>query len=334
MTVKTHRKQRRMRNSVMESLGFTETQTVNYVSNPNVAAPATQPPQLVSTKQTPGGTVQEIWETTELRANSMVDWQPVDVDKKRLNKRVRWPLTLIWIVILGVVGGGAYWLWQAPTNAADVAAGTVIAHGDSLQTSLEPLTQAVESLEPGSGPVDEAFTSAVAVVDDASRDLFSSAAELPASEVALRTNATEAATQALDASRNATNLAAYLASVTAIMAPPNLITDPGLIDLATAATDFGDWRGKFEIVRSNLPDGIMSSVSNELSAIAATFDSVQADYLDGLREEDAGAAAAALAELDTKMQAAWDLLVSEAEAAKAAILDRIANADDSLSLLS
>lgn len=325
---RSHIKRKPLRNSTMEVLGFLETPSVSYVDTHRPA-----PSRLVSTSTQTGLTVAEMWDTTELHADSMADWKPVDVDDRRLDKKVRWPLLTLWLLILLALGAGGFWIWQSPTNGANVALNEVEADATALQQVLGPLETANASLVPGQSFDVTLISNALNSVDDASRELFSSAGALPASESIHRTAASDAATQALDASKTLNGLAAYLGAVTPIMVAPTLITDPDLIDLETAVREYGDWRSHFDTVRRALPEGTMTRVTQELGLVNNRLDSIQRAYIDGLREDDRQAALAAIRELEGLLSTAWGVLLQEAESVQQSVAVRIDSAWESLSLL-
>lgn len=325
MTSNTHRKPRRMRNSVMESLGFIETPSVSYVSSaiPQAATrPTNRPTRLVSRTGKHAVTVDELWQTTELEADSMADWSPVSVEK-RLNKRLRWPLLVMWVLILGMIGAAAYLVYEAPTNAAANALTVVVDDAIALSETLEPLAQATASITPGAGDVSAELISTVGEVDRTSRDLFASAGGLPASLNQERSSASDAATFAIDATKTLNNLNAYLGAAVPVMTAPPLETDPELVDLATAATEFGEWASRFDAVRSVLPDSILSSVSAEMAILSGSLQGMQSDYLDALRVGDQEAVLAAVRALEGELAEVWALLSDETESVKQSILDRI-----------
>ncbi len=322
-----------MRTSAMESLGFIETPSVSWASPPVDVRPPTAPSRLVSTATRTNLTVEEMWDTTELHADSMVDWKPDDVDNRRLNKRVRWPMTMFLIFLFGAVAAAGYWVWQAPATGAQAALAVVREDAASLESMLEPLQSATDTLVAGQELDAGAVTAAASAVDGAGRQLFTSSGDLPASELANRSAATGAATQALDASRVLTGATAYLAAITPVMTAPTLTVDPQLIDLATAATEFGEWRSHFDMVRGALPEGTMSRVTQELALLSGSLDPIQTAYLDALRLDDAVAAQTAVQSLQTMLATAWDVLVAETESLRDSLNARIASTRDSLDLL-
>lgn len=333
MSTGSHIKKKPMRTSAMESLGFIETSGVSWVSAVAVTRPPTAPSRLVSTATKAHLTVEEMWDTTELHADSMVDWKPDEVDNRRLNKRVRWPMTVFLLLLFGAVGYAAYWVWQAPANGAEAALAVVNEDAASLESTLEPLQTASDSLVPGQSIDATAITAAASAVDSAGRQLFTSSGDLPASELSNRSAATDAATQALDAAKALTGATAYIAAVTPVMSAPTLTVDPQLIDLATAATEFGAWRSRFDMVRAALPEGAMSRVTQELALLSGSLDPIQTAYLDALRLDDAVAAQTAVQSLQTMLTTAWDVLVTETELVSDSISSRIASTRGSLDLL-
>lgn len=323
MTVKTHRKPRAVRYSMMESLGFTETPIVTY-SSPKLPTPG--PPRtarnVATSPSTRHGSVEEIWNTTELEADSMVDWSPIAVEK-RLNKRVRFPLVAIWVFIIGVIGVGGVWLWQNADRNSETAFVEVQDAGSALGETLEPLAAAAALIDPANGPVPETVLPAIADTDRTSRALFSAAAELSGTQAGSRSVATDAATLALDATRTLSNLSAYVGAVTPILTAPTLITEPELIDLQTAVAEFGSWRSTFGMVLANLPEGVMPELTAELNAIRDDLEEMQGAYVDGLREDDGVAALAAVRAVEGRLATAWGILLVEVEAAKTSINGQI-----------
>ncbi len=326
MTVKTHRKPKAVRYSMMESLGFTETPITTY-STPRVATP--EPPRaarhLAPSPSTRNGTVEEIWNTTELDAGSMADWAPIDVEK-RLNKKVRLPLVAIWILIVGVIGVGGVWLWQNSDRSSETAIAGVQQAGTDLAVALDPLAAATASIDPGAGPVPETVIPAIAEADTTSRALFTAAADLSGTQAGSRSAATEAATLALDATRTLSNVSAYIGAVTPILTAPALITEPELIDLQTAVAEFGTWRSTFGMVLSNLPEGVMPELTAELNEIRSELEGMQGAYVDGLREDDRIAALDAVRAVEGRLATAWGILLVEVETAKTSITAQIDSA--------
>lgn len=336
MTTKTHKHTRPRHSgppgrSFMESLGFAETPTVSYVAPPTSSKPA--PSRLVSTGVGRAITVEQMWDTTELHAESMVDWAPVAVDKRKLNKRLRFKVIAIWLLILGTLGVGGFWLWQAPSASADRAIAEVTADAESLETALAPMLTATEALTPEFEEITLALADAAATVDETSRELFAAAASLPDSELELRSNATDSATAAINASKQLTTTAAYLGAVVPIMTGPALETDPDLVELADAAAQFAAWQSHFDSVRGVLPVAVMTAVSRELETISADLGSIQSNYLDAVREGDRESALETIRSLEGRLSNAWSLLLTETETARASIIEIIVSAQTSLDLV-
>jgi hypothetical protein len=109
-----------------------------------------------------------------------------------------------------------------------------------------------------------------------------------------------------------------------------LITEPELIEMGAAATDFGGWRARFDMVVSNLPEGILSPVTAELVGIGGELEAIQGAYLDGLREDDQAAALEAVNTLEGRLASAWSLLLGEVELAKTSIQGDINTAKETL----
>jgi hypothetical protein len=315
----------------MEYLGFAEASTVSYATPSPKPVPA--PSRLVSTSLRSATTVEEMWDTTELQAESMMDWAPISVDTKRLNKRVRFKVLLGWIVALAAVGAAGYWLYQVPGATADLAVVEVEADVAALDAALSPMLAVTAALTPEFDQITLDLGSATSAVDQTSRDLFAAAADLPDSELALRSNVTQAATDALDASKTLNTAAAYLGAVIPILTGPTLETDPELVELADAAAQFAAWQAHFDTVRNVLPGTVLLPVTEELAEVSTDLAAIQTAYLDGLREGNRPAALQAVRDLEGRLNDAWSLLVSQTESVKSSITASAQSAQESLNLV-
>lgn len=339
MTTKTakHIRPRRSapaRHSWMESLGFSDTPSVSYVSAP-MAAPVAQaaPSRLVSTATHRVTTVEEMWETTELHAESMIDWRPDAVDNVRLNKRIRWKIVLLWTLIVAVLGGVGYWIYQAPAASAEQAVEQLGTDGEALAATLEPLAEVVGQLTADADEFSLALSEATARTDQASRVLFESAAAIPDAENGLRSTATNAATNALEASKIVNGLVSYLGAAMPILTGPALETDPELIELADAAAQFADWQSRFDSVRIVLPDSVFSGTSDGFAALSSDLPAIQTAYLDALRTDNREGALTAIRNLEAGLSEVWASMNTETESLKLTVLDLLDQTRDALALL-
>jgi hypothetical protein len=270
-----------------------------------------------------------MWNTTELQTDSMMDWKPVDMER-RLNKKVRYPFIAIWVVIIGVIVAGGVWIWQNSDSTSATAFAAVQDAAAELAATLDPLIAAAGSIDPAAETIPDTILPSAADTDEASRTLFSMSAELSTAHATSRSLAADAATQTLNATKNLTNTAAYIAAITPVLTTPSLITEPELIDLGSAATDFGSWRARFDLVVSNLPEGVLSPMTAELRDVGENLETIQGAYLDGLRADDQTAALEAVRTLEGRLTSAWSLLLEEAELAKTSIQDDINAARETL----
>lgn len=336
MTTKTNKHIRprstpNSRHAFIESLGFAESTSVSYTSP--VQQRSVAPSRLVSTAVTPATSVEEMWDTTELQADSMIDWAPVSVDSKGLNKRLRFKLVLAWLVVLTTLAAAAYWVLQAPGASGDRAAAQTRADALALDAALPAMLAATATLTPELDDAGLDLSSATASVDEASRELFASAGALADSDTAIRSNATSAATTALAAAGTLNTSAAYLGAVVPILTAPVLETDSNLVELADAASVFAAWQSKFDNVVAILPDAVFDPVSALLGQVGSNLGSIQSQYLDGLRLGDRAATLAAVRELERQLSQAWSVLLVETETLKATIAGDIASIEESLALV-
>lgn len=220
---------------------------------------------------------------------TVADLRPADVTRELLTRRVRWGMLTIVLTLAAALVGGGFWLWQRPSAMADAAVSNISTQAGALQpelTSLQDINQ--QLLEP---ELDLSAVSAQsAAVNGEARALFDASGAVPSSEAATRRLAADVASTAIDASRILSSATAYRSAILPILVPPDLETDPELIGLDDAVRDFGAWQSQFDEVRSALPEGTLPDVTERLETISAGLESIQAGYLDALREDDRTAA--------------------------------------------
>lgn len=309
-----HRRRRPVRFSSMESLGFIETPAM--VSNTWWGQPSQAP------NQTPSASSAARAGKLGAHERTLADLAPNDTTAELIRPRLRWGMM---ITLTAMVGGLTFlglWLWQRPAALAEAAAADVAVAAAGLEpelVALDELSQTILAAE-----VDGAAISAASMaVDNQARALFNAAGTLPAAAGTTRSRAADVATAALDASRLISDSVAYRAAVIQILVPPDLETDPELVGLDQAVRDFGAWQQNFDQVRSALPTGTMSDVSDELELIAGRLEAIQGSYIDGLREDDRLAAKQAVDELDSQLTVAEEMLMASLEDIQAKARDLI-----------
>lgn len=284
----------RVRFSFMESLGFIE--------SPTTVSRTWAPPYPVPSQGTPLAPVKR-----GAHERTVADLDPIDTTSELLSRNVRWGVVATSTVVLLGLGVLAGWLWQRPSSLAEAAVSELTTSAADLAPKLESLQEATATL--GASQIDtSAINLATLSVDAAARELFNASAALPASQSGPRTQAADIASRALDASRILSDATAYRAAAVQILAAPAFETNPELIALDEAVRQIGSWRLNFDQIRSALPEGTMSSISNQLHVISGNLESIQNRYIDGLREDDQRAAESALLELAVQLEVAETLL--------------------------
>ncbi|MCZ6739469.1 MAG: hypothetical protein O7C01_06820 [Actinobacteria bacterium] len=309
---------RRFRLASMEALGF--------IDNPGTASTWTTTAAHPTTVVT--STTSQIAPTID----PFADWQPTEVGSRLLYGRVRWGLlSTLLLMAVGLVGIGFY-IHQRP---AALASETLIEVHASA-SALSPELIAAQELNNGlldQEPMSSTVTASLLTLASKARDLFEASATLPPSKAASRTLAANVASEALDASRLLGTSYAYRAAVIPILAAPEFETDAGLIALDDAARRFGEWQLKFDSVRSALPAGTLSSVTNELAIISGDLQSVQTRYLDALRRADRPGAVTAVDNLSKRLTAAEGMLYSGLSEVQVKVQSRIDKALSTIELL-
>jgi len=292
----------------MESLGFsdapTET-TVTYVATRKLAASVltTQP------KAPTGDLVQDLWDSTDLDAPSMLDWKPAAPDRKHLRRRFRWSRVFLALVIVAAFGGVAYWLYQRPGAVAEASEAAIVDQATALSAALDGVSAVGGQLSAPENAINLTATELFAV-DAAARGLFDASGDLPGSETATRSLATGAASLSFDVSRQLRDGLAYRGALEPILIAPALEMDPALTDLATAALEFSEWRTHFDGISSALPDGVAATVTKALEEFSSSLETRQGTYLDAIRTNDAGAAEAAVRALEADLGSIRELMMT------------------------
>lgn len=286
-------KMRRARFSSMESLGFIETPTTVTSQWVSQEARSELPPPPIK---------------RGAHEKTVADIEPLDTTGELLRRDVRWGMVITLAVVVAGLTAAGVWLWHRPAAMAEAASSAVSVAAADLEPELEGLDRLNQQLLDSQMETSEVIARTLSV-DGAARKLFDAASGLPTdSEQTARTVATDVATTALDASRLVSDAIAYRSAVIQILTPPDLEADPELIGLEDAVREIGTWRQTFEQVRLALPEGTMSDVSVQLGEIAASLESIQKRYVDGLGQDDRQAAEAAVLELEAQLDIAENLL--------------------------
>lgn len=302
----------------MEALGFID----NPVTASTWSTTAT-PPMTVATP-----TTSRIAPTID----PFADWQPTEIGSRLLRGRIRWGLlSASLLMAVGIIAIG-FWIYQRPAALASEALIEVHVSASALSPELIAVQELNNSLL-DQEQIPTTVTAALLTLDAHARDLFEASATLPPSEAASRTQAADAASEALDASRLLGTSYAYRAAVIPILAAPVLETDSSLIALDDAARRFGEWQSKFDSVRSALPTGTLSSVTTELAVISGDLDLAQTRYLDALRKDDSLGTITAVDDLSKRLTAAEGMLYSGLSEIQAKVQSRIDKALSTIELL-
>jgi hypothetical protein len=214
----------------------------------------------------------------------LAGWRSTTVESRLLKGRVRWGLAVTLTLLVAGLSVLALWLYRQP----QVAAAQALVQAEEAAADLDARLYALEDLNRSLLSDELDLTEATAVlfaVDDTARALFRSSAELTSAPSAVRSQAADAAGEALDAANRLGDLIAYQTAVAPYLAVPQLETDPTLISLEEAARLFGKWRADFDQVRTALPTGVLPEVGTQLTLVSAALEAVERRYLDSLRAD-------------------------------------------------
>lgn len=274
---------RRIRISSMESLGFSDAERI--WSDSPIATPAPTRPRGRHLAPSPD-------------PDPIASWQPEEFGSQLSRGNLRWSLLIGAFLTLAIAGGIGLWLYQRPAAEAAASVNDLTNRAQQLSAVLADLETFNTALtdNPTSSDPAELF-----VVDGAARNLFEAAGHLASTESDLRADAAAAAGSTLDGIRLAGDAHAYRLAVRPVLSAPELQADPSLIELDEAARMFGEWQLRFDNVRSALPDGVLTDVTNQLDVLSGDLNTILGTYVDALRQDDQQSVSVVLVGLGERM---------------------------------
>lgn len=294
----------------MEVLGFIET-------------PAT----TVDSRLTWVETTEQSPITTPITEDPLQGWVPNEISAESLGKSVRWGLVSVLAAVLILAAIAAVWVYRRPAVETAQARGAVVAAVESLLPEIDRLRQANRSLDAGeiSGT---AVNLAVLGLDAGVREVFETAAALHPTDLEARTSLIAASGDVADAVRRFSDAYSIRSAVIPALTPPELLTDPSLVELEDAAAAFADWQARYESIRADLPDTVFRSVVDAMAALSANLSGHQRLYLDAMSDGDAETAAAVISRIDVELGNIEERLFEELGNVKAQVEDSLDAADD------
>jgi hypothetical protein len=246
--------------------------------------------------------VEELWNLSP--DEDILGWTPSELDATLVRNGVR-KRKIVAIGALGLVALIAGWralTWDDARTAESIEA--VTATSAELVTQLGGLDGTIGDLIDGTMNNPLGASTALARMDEAARELFSVAGDLPIDD-----ETAPIREQAISQAGGSLELATMLSESVAYASAVDLITRP--VDLP-ASTDIDGLPGVTEVVTGWVNDftaGVGSLPGNELTDthraaledLAASLPDWQADYLDALRARDTAQAEGHVAALDAQI---------------------------------
>lgn len=281
----------------MELLGFYDEPYQIQVSRPSAPARARQVLRVAhstSPAADSGSRVATLWETTELDDSALEWWKPQVIARRKLGgKRLRTSsilLALVAVVGLSVVSWSAL---QRPGQQAQESATAVRVAAAALAETLAPLREMARQVGAPEAPDLSAATAVALAAEAEARALFTGAGELPETGDSRRDAAVSAASAVLDASSGLNRLVAYRLTAESVLVAPSLPADPTPAELPDVTATVAEWRAEVSTAVEELPAEVLPDNRAGLEGWVAGLEQWQQEYLDAVREDDAGSAAAA-----------------------------------------
>lgn len=279
----------RLRFSSLETLGFSDAKSV-WSDSPHVES-GTAPPQAAEHRR-------GRHEAPPPEPDPLSDWRPGEIGARLTGGNIRWGIWITLALLMASVAGVGYWLAQRPAVQERESLANVIERAVALESGISTLEGFNSRLLDRDAPAE---TAPLFAVEGDARALFDVSGSLNTSETGLRSAALQAASSTLDGVRLVGEAHSYRAAVLPILNPPHLETDPELIELDEAARSFGTWQLSLDQLRTALPDGVLSDVTQDLDMLSGELTSIMGTYVDALRDDDQTAADMALLDLSSKL---------------------------------
>lgn len=336
----------------MELLGFYDEPFAIHgeVTTARAAGTATLPPPAVAPARldkpapahdTPransrSSLVQQLWDTTEFNSDILDKWRPTAVARRKLGGADLRASTLVWFGAGVVAVVFLIWFFGArPAAEAEALAADVVSDALALESTLDPLRAVAITLGDETGPDLVGAATASLATEEAGRALFSRSADLDddGEAGAIRAAATSAAGEAMEAATSVSRLSAYRLSAERALVLPALPSSPTADDITEVTQIIADWRSSVNEVVADLPSGLLAGTTGRLEEWRVSLQTWQEAYLDGLRQDDTVAMAAAVTQQDTVVRQLRTGLIEDVDAAAAVTLRQIESAADGLESL-
>lgn len=256
----------------------------------------------------------------------LADWEPQEFGRRLEGRNFRWSILLVSLLVIAGLAAVGYWLYEQPTINADAALTSATSAAIALDDELATLEEFGDSLGTGA----ELDTEDLFAVDNAARSLFDASGAIVDASSPVRVATAGAASAALDGVRLAGDSHAYVVAVSPLLVAPEFETDPNLIELDEAARVFGEWQLTFDEVRTALPDGVLSAVTEQLDILSGDLGSILSSYVDALRNDDAPGAQNVVESLAVRLDTVAVSLTNEVAEIQDRIVQRITEARTSL----
>lgn len=268
--------------------------------------------------------VSQLWETTEIDESALEWWKPHVVARRKLGGRSVRMSSVGWAAVACVVAlSFAWYLIGRPAQMAEESRG-VLRHEAATLVATLPNLESVATAVGNREPPDLSETTALVLdAESAARAVFGRAGSLEGME---REAGVGAAATVLEVTARVNRLIAYRLAAEGALIAPDLPSSPGETDLPAATEAVTAWRAEVETAVAELPPGVVPEHLHGLQVWLDGLDEWQARYVDGIRQEDAGAMQQALEELDGQLAGLHDDLLARLEEAGGELVAQLADA--------
>lgn len=245
--------------------------------------------------------IAELWAGQSDSDTDIEGWVPgiVDTDVRVVARRVL--ISTLLVIAVAILGAASWFL--AGRGDASLAArlGNVAEARAELAAVIDSSSTSITDLADGTIDDPDALSRTISEIDDASRVMFSAAAELPAEgdEAEMRRSLITVSDQALELSRDMSRTGAYVSSVDVMLNRPAFPFAVEDAELTSIAEQTATWVTRFLSMSASLPDApAMSAHREAMIVLSDTIPEWQAEYLGALRSGDIDSAGTVIARLE------------------------------------
>lgn len=293
-------------------------------------APPPQPPQQGG--RDAGSRIASLWESMDV-GESLLDWKPTIISRRKLGGHTLSTGVVVGSLLLSALVSALLWfvLNRGPQLEAAADAALVESAAETSE-AVSDLIVVAENVGTDEAPDLTEASATILTAESAARELFTRAGDLDAADPR-RDETVDATSRVLDASGRTSRLLAYRLAAERILVPPSVPTDLQATELAAATEAVTAWRADVEAALEELPGDTLPAHRRQVAQWVDGLAEWQTRYLDGVREGDSVAVAAAVTDETASVRRLEEGLLARLGRAGGEVVDELSTVPETLGSL-